>query len=51
MNTFYDWIEKIGYNREELKNNPELRNVLLDEYTDLELFHLEQVNESRGLTA
>lgn len=51
MNQFYEWVNKLGYNKEELINNPTLRKVLLDEYADLELFHLEQVNESRGLTA
>ena len=48
MNSFYEWAEKFGYTRSELMNNYKLREILLDEYANLELFHREQVEESRG---
>ena len=51
MNQFYEWANKLGYNKEELTDNPSLRKILLDEYADLELFHIEQVEESRGTNA
>ena len=51
MNQFYEWANKLGYNKEELADNPSLRKVLLDEYADLELFHIEQVEESRRTNA
>ena len=48
MMKFLMWIERIGYNREEVYDNANLLKVLLDEYADLELFHLDQVEKSRN---
>ena len=48
MKGFYEWLNKLGYTIQDLKEDNNLKEVLIDEYTSLELFHLEQVEESRG---
>ena len=50
MKKFLLWIEKIGYDKTEVYSDANLLEILMAEYANLELFHIEQVEQSRGIT-
>ena len=50
MHNFRQWLMNLGYTKTEIDNlDKDTQKILLDEYTGLELFHLEQVIQSREM--
>jgi hypothetical protein len=47
MQKFLIWINKIGYEKAEVYSDANLLKILLDEFANLELFHIEYVEKFR----